>query len=73
MRRLIPFLKSPEQLPRETPDGGVVRRSSRLGLRAILRGSLAIGICAMITVGYVERERFLDGVITASVKSGLRL
>ena len=73
MRRLIPFLKSPEQSPREAPEGGVVRRQTRPGLRAILRGSLAIGICAMITVGYVERERFLDGVITASVKSGLRL
>jgi cell division protein FtsQ len=73
MRRLIPFLKSPEQSPREAPEGGVVRRQTRPGLRAILRSSLAIGICAMITVGYVERERFLDGVITASVESGLRL
>jgi cell division protein FtsQ len=73
MRRLIPFLKSPKQSPHEAPEGGVVRRQTRPGLRAILRGSLAIGICAMITVGYVERERFLDGVITASVESGLRL
>ena len=73
MRRLIPFLKSPEESPREAPEGGVVRRQTRPGLRAILRSSLAIGICAMITVGYVERERFLDGVITASVESGLRL
>ena len=73
MRRLIPFLESPEQSPREAPEGGVVRRQTRPGLRAILRGSLAIGICAMITVGYVERERFLDRVITASVESGLRL
>jgi cell division protein FtsQ len=70
---LIPFLKSPEQSPREAPEGGVVRRQTRPGLRAILRSSLAIGICAMITVGYVERERFLNGVITASVESGLRL
>jgi hypothetical protein len=44
MRRLIPFLKSPEQVPRETPEGGVVRRPSRSGLRAILRGSLAISV-----------------------------
>ena len=73
MRRLIPFLKSPEQVPRETPEGGVVRRPSRPGLRAILRGSLAVSILAMITVGYVERERFLDGIVTVSAESGLHL
>ena len=73
MRRLIPFLKSSEQAPREASEGGVVRRRTRPGLKAILRGSLGIGICAMIAVGYVERERILDDIITASADSGLRL
>jgi cell division protein FtsQ len=50
-----------------------VRRPSRPGLRAILRGSLAVSILAMITVGYVERERFLDGIVTVSAESGLHL
>jgi cell division protein FtsQ len=73
MRRLIPFLTSPEQAARETPEGGVVRRQNRPSLRTILRGSLAVGICAMIAVGYVERGRLVDGIITASVEAGLRL
>ena len=73
MRRLMPFLKSPEQVPRETPEGGVVRRPNRLGLRAILRGSLAISVFAMTIVGYAERERLLDGIVMASAESGLQL
>lgn len=73
MRRLIPFLKSPEPVPREPTETGVVRRRTGPGLTAILRGSLGIGICAMITVGLVERERILDDIITASAESGLRL
>jgi cell division protein FtsQ len=73
MRRLIPFLTSPEQAAREMPEGGVVRRQNRPGLRTILRGSLAVGICAMIAVGYVERGRLVDGIITASAEAGLRL
>lgn len=73
MRRLIPFLKSLEQAPFEAHEGGVVRRERRPGLKAILRGSLAIGICAMIAAGYVERVRLLDGIVTASADTGLRL
>jgi cell division protein FtsQ len=73
MRRLMPFLKSPEQVPRETPEGGVVRRPNRPGLRAILRGSLAISVFAMTIVGYAERERLLDGIVMASAESGLQL
>lgn len=73
MRRLIPFLKSPEQAPFEAHESGVVRRERRPGLKAILRGSLAIGICVMIAAGYVERVRLLDGIVTASADTGLRL
>jgi cell division protein FtsQ len=73
MRRLIPFLKSSDQAPREAVEGGVVRRRTGPGLTAILRGSLGIGICAMVAVGYVERERILGDIIIASAESGLRL
>ncbi|MGB2160150.1 MAG: hypothetical protein ACPH8C_07530, partial [Candidatus Puniceispirillaceae bacterium] len=73
MRRLIPFLKAKDMTAREAPESGVARRESRPGLKAVLRGSLAIGLCAMIAVGYVERVRLLDGIIVASAEAGLRL
>jgi len=73
MRRLIPFLKAKDMTAREAPESGVARRESQPGLKAVLRGSLAIGLCAMIAVGYVERVRLLDGIIVASAEAGLRL
>ena len=73
MRRLIPFLKAKDMTAREAPESGVAHRESRPGLKAVLRGSLAIGLCAMIAVGYVERVRLLDGIIVASAEAGLRL
>ena len=73
MRRLSPFLTQRDETPRDVPESGVLRRRARPGLRAIWRGSLVIGICAMITVGYVERTRLVDGIVTASAESGLRL
>ena len=73
MRRLIPFLKTGDQAQQSVLEGGVVRRENRPGLKAILRGSLAIGVCAMITVGYVERTRLIDGIVTASADAGLEL
>jgi len=73
MRRLIPFLKPRDAASPDAPETGVLRRDKRPGLKEILRGSLAIGICAMIAVGYVERARLLDGIVTASSQAGLRL
>jgi len=73
MRRLIPFRKSADTTPRDTAEAGVVRRRTRPGLRTILRGGLAIGACAMIAVGYVERAQLTDGIIEASAQAGLRL
>jgi len=75
MRRLIPFRKPKptDTTPRDTAEAGVVRRRTRPGLRTILRGALAIGACAMIAVGYVERVRLTDGIIEASAQAGLRL
>ncbi|MEC8642155.1 MAG: cell division protein FtsQ/DivIB [Pseudomonadota bacterium] len=73
MRRLIPFLKTGDQAQQSVLEGGVVRRENRPGLKAILRGSLAIGVCAMITVGYIERTRLIDGIVTASADAGLEL
>jgi len=73
MRRLIPFLKQRDQAPQKAPESGVVRRESRPGLKAILRGCVAVGICAVVAVGYIERTRLADGFVTASANAGLQL
>ncbi|MEC7616424.1 MAG: cell division protein FtsQ/DivIB, partial [Pseudomonadota bacterium] len=55
------------------PENGVLRRTSRPRLRSVFRGAAAIGLFATLAVGYVERDRLLDGVVTASADAGLRL
>ncbi|MEC7852011.1 MAG: cell division protein FtsQ/DivIB [Pseudomonadota bacterium] len=73
MRRLIPFSRANRDAPREAPENGVLRRTSRPRLRSVFRGAAAIGLFAALAVGYVERDRLLDGVVTASADAGLRL
>jgi len=73
MRRLNPFRKPADRASRDTAENGVVRRQTRPGLRTILRGGMAIGLCAMIAVGYVERAQLTEGIIEASAQAGLRL
>jgi len=73
MRRLIPFSRANRDAPREAPENGVLRRTPRRRLRSVFRGAAAIGLFAALAVGYVERDRLLDGVVTASADAGLRL
>ena len=73
MRRLIPFSRANRDAPREAPENGVQRRTPRPRLRSVCRGAAAIGLFAALAVGYVERDRLLDGVVTASADAGLRL
>ena len=73
MRRLIPFSRANRDAPREAPENGVLPRTPRPRLRSVFRGAAAIGLFAALAVGYVERDRLLDGVVTASTDAGLRL
>ena len=73
MRRLIPFSRANRDAPREAPENGVLRRTPRPRLHSVFRGAAAIGLFAALAVGYVERDRLLDGVVTASADAGLRL
>ncbi|MEC8129386.1 MAG: cell division protein FtsQ/DivIB [Pseudomonadota bacterium] len=73
MRRLIPFSRANRDAPREAPENGVLPRNPRPRLRSVFRGGAAIGLFAALAVGYVERDRLLDGVVTASADAGLRL
>lgn len=73
MRRLIPFLNEGGTTARETLETGVRRRGARPGAGTIIRGCLAVGACALVAFGYVERDRLTDGAITASAKAGLQL
>ena len=73
MRRLTPFSRPNRDAPREAPESGVMRRTPRPRLRTLLRGTAAIGLFAAMIVGYAERTRLFDGLVTASVDAGLRL
>ena len=73
MRRLTPFSRPNRDAPREAPESGVMRRTPRPRLRTLLRGTAAIGLIAAMIVGYAERTRLFDGLVTASVDAGLRL
>ena len=73
MRRLTPFSRPNRDAPREAPESGVMRRAPRPRLRTLLRGTAAIGLFAAMIVGYAERTRLFDGLVTASVDAGLRL
>ncbi|MEC8806877.1 MAG: hypothetical protein VXX27_09200, partial [Pseudomonadota bacterium] len=73
MRRLTPFSRANRDAPHEAPENGVLRRTPRPRLRSVFRGAAAIGLFAALAVGYVERDRLLDGVVTASADAGLRL
>ena len=73
MRRLTPFSRPNRDAPREAPESGVMRRTPRPRLRTLLRGTTAIGLIAAMIVGYAERTRLFDGLVTASVDAGLRL
>ena len=73
MRRLTPFSRPNRDAPREALESGVMRRKPRPRLRTLLRGTAAIGLIAAMIVGYAERTRLFDGLVTASVDAGLRL
>ena len=73
MRRLTPFSRPNRDAPREAPESGVMRCTPRPRLRTLLRGTAAIGLFAAMIVGYAERTRLFDGLVTASVDAGLRL
>ena len=73
MRRLIPSARSTRAAPREVSESGVLRRALRPRFSTVLGGAAAIGLFTVLAVGYVERDRLMDGFVTASAEAGLRL